>query len=214
MKQSRCVIYQDLLFAVLPCLSWGLACQFWVRSRFDICNNCILTSSICYRLWYVAFASLVLLSLLYCYKHFAKDLYVKHSKTFKLYYAFFLMASFACCFVKYPGMIDDLLEGMFVSPFNEELLAHFSLYKFKSYSLRKYLFLAFFSSLAFAMMHWGYGYSKPPIKDMFLATIGRSTFAFIGTALFWVFPRFRNVVLFHSSCNFLAGVLNVLGVWK
>ena len=201
MKQSRCVIYQDLLFAVLPCLSWGLACHFWVRSRFDICNNCILTSSICYRLWYVAFASLVLLSLLYCYKHFAKDLYVKHSKTFKLYYAFFLMASFACCFVKYPGMIDDLLEGMFVSPFNEELLAHFSLYKFKSYSLRKYLFLAFFSSLAFAFMHWGYGLTKPPLSVLLIELPWKFGWAFCNTIVFWFFPKFRNVFFAHSLAN-------------
>jgi len=135
MKQSRCVIYQDLLFAVLPCLSWGLACQFWVRSRFDICNNCILTSSICYRLWYVAFASLVLLSLLYCYKHFMQEVYIEHNRTFKLCYVLFLLSSVLCCFVNNPSMLSEFLEGLFVSPFNEELLAHFSLYKFRSYSL-------------------------------------------------------------------------------
>jgi len=143
MKQNSSL--KDIAFAMLPCISWGLACQFWVRLRYDFCNNCFLLKSVCYRLWYMFFASLVLMSLLYSYKKYIRDIYYNYGRVYKIYYLLFLLSSFVCFLTGFPGSkSDEFLEGLFVSPFNEELLAHFSLYKFRSYSLRKYLFLAFF----------------------------------------------------------------------
>jgi len=203
-KRLTSVPWMNLSFAVFPCLGWAFFCRYWVRWRLRFCNTCFLTTHMCYRLWYILFASILLFSLLYCYKRFIKKIYENYGKIFKISYLLFLLFSCVGFFVKCQSRVD-ILDGVLISPFNEELLAHFSLYKFREYTIKKYLWLALFSSLAFSLMHWGYSIEKlPTVKDMILLDLHRCIFAFVAALIFWFFPKFRNVVLYHSISNLFA----------
>ncbi|WP_342265133.1 CPBP family glutamic-type intramembrane protease [Cardinium endosymbiont of Philonthus spinipes] len=155
-----------------------------------------------YRITYLLRA-LVYLSLLgFVYKKWLPDLYCIHEKIY-FRYSMLAIISIVCGFFVKTKFWNYILDGCFVSPLIEELIARFILYEARHHGWKLYALVAFLSSLSFSLMHIGYHlplFTKltllPKLSEHFL-------FGLILCSIFWFLPSLGLLISIHAVSNLL-----------
>lgn len=196
METTKKERYTLLALALFPCMGFGL-----------ITLGCIMTyhlkypefiSNHIFRITYLLRALLCLSLLRHVYKKWLPHFYDE-----KIYVKYSLLAiiSIVCGFFIKTKFWNYILDGCFVSPFIEELIARFMLYEARNHSWKLYAVVAFLSSLTFSLMHIGYDLSSftkstllPKLSEHFL-------FGCILCSIFWFFPRLGLLISIHAISN-------------
>ncbi|WP_342265147.1 CPBP family intramembrane glutamic endopeptidase [Cardinium endosymbiont of Philonthus spinipes] len=198
-------------FALLPCIVWGLflfGCDMLVGVHRSYVHYPIWLSGYpLYRIKYLVCALLFLSILRRIYKKLLPNVYYNYEKIY-IRCSILAIISIVFGFFVRTKFWNYILDGCFVSPFIEELIARFILYAVRHHSWKLYVLVALLSSLAFSLMHIGYDPSLftkltllPKLSELFL-------FGLILCSIFWFFPRLDFLISIHAISN-LYGVLKI-----
>ncbi|WP_342265131.1 CPBP family intramembrane glutamic endopeptidase [Cardinium endosymbiont of Philonthus spinipes] len=198
-------------FALFPCIVWGVclfSCDILVAAhRKYVDYPTWLSGYPLYRVKYLIRAILLLFTLGHIYKKRLPVLYDTHKKIY-LRYSILAIISIVCGFFVKTKFWNYILDGCFVSPFIEELIARFILYEARHHGWKLYALVAFFSSLTFSLMHIS---PDPSVLTQPILLPKLSEHFLFGLALcsiFWFFPRLGFLISIHAISN-LYGVLKI-----
>ena len=200
-----------LCFALLPCIARGLflfSCDRLVMlHRSYVHYPTWLSGYPLYRLKYLARALILLFTLSHFYKKWLPNVYDAHKKIY-LRYSILAIISIVFGFFVKTKFWNYILDGCFVSPFIEELIARFILYAARKHSWKLYALVAILSSLAFSLMHIAPDPSVLTQPILFSKLSEHFLFGCVLCSIFWFFPRLGLLVGIHAISN-LYGILKI-----
>ena len=143
--------------------------------------------------------------LMSAYKKFLPALYDAHQKIYTRCSILSMICILCGLFVK-TKFWNYILDGCFVSPLIEELIARFVLYEARNKGFKMYALVAIITSLSFGLMHFGY---EPSLftKSIILSKLSEHfVFGLILCSVFWFLPRLSLLIIIHALSN-LIGIL-------
>ena len=198
-------LYMLLALALLPCIAWGLV-TFGCIIMYNLSYPKFISNHI-YRITYLLRALAFLPMLMGVYKKFLPALYDAHQKIYTRCSILSMICILCGLFVK-TKFWNYILDGCFVSPFIEELIARFVLYEARNKGFKMYALVAIITSLSFGLMHFGY---EPSLltKSIILSKLSEHfVFGLMLCSVFWFLPRLSLLIIIHSISN-LFGVLKI-----
>ena len=147
-------LYMLLALALLPCITWGLITFGCIMFSHNV-NYPKFLCYPAYRITYLLRALACLPMLMGVYKKFLPALYDAHQKIYTRCSILSMICILCGLFVK-TKFWNYILDGCFVSPLIEELIARFVLYEARNKGFKMYALVAVITSLSFGLMHFGY----------------------------------------------------------
>ena len=156
-----------------------------------------------YRITYLLRALVFLPTLMAVYKRCLPALYGAYPQIYTSYSILSIICIVYGLFVK-TKFWNYILDGCFVSPLIEELIARFVLYEARNRGVKVYALVAIITSLSFGLMHFGYA-SSFPTKSIILPKLrSHSVFSLILCSVFWFFPRLSLLITIHAFSNLIS----------
>ena len=199
METTKKEQYRLLAFSLFPCIVWGLMTFSSLMFRLHV-NYPKLLCYTAYRTLYLLCALVFLFTLRYVYKKWLPNLYYAHEKIY-VKYSLLAIISIVCGFFLKTKFWNSILDGCFVSPFIEELIARFVLYEARHHGWKLYALVALLSSLSFSLMHIG-GAPSVLTKPILLPKLSEHfLFGLLLCTVFWFFPRLGLLISIHAISN-------------
>ncbi|AWN81681.1 CPBP family intramembrane glutamic endopeptidase [Candidatus Cardinium hertigii] len=195
--------YTLLAFALFPCMVWGVMTLGCIMI-YDL-NYPEFVSNHIYHITYLLRALVYLSLCSNLYKRWSPGFYDAHKKIY-LRYSLLAIIAIVCGFFVKTRFWNYILDGCFVSPFIEEVIARFILYKARKHNWKLYAVVTVISSLAFSLMHIAYNASLHFNANIRTELGAHFVFGCILCSIFWFFPRLSLLISIHSISN-LWGIL-------